>query len=134
MAQIKRKLQPEVDRPDLTPMVDCVFLLLIFFMVATTFIDEAPLFQVELPRAEEARLEQEGVLSIAVTRDGRFSVGDQEVERRGLYRAIRERHERDPVESVIIRADRAAEYEHVISVISALTANGIDGFSLAVDD
>ena len=134
MAQIKRKLQPEVDRPDLTPMVDCVFLLLIFFMVATTFIDEAPLFQVELPRADEATLEQEGVLSIVVTRDGRFSVGDQEVQRGGLYRAIRQRHEREAVESVIIRADRAARYEHVINVVSALNAAGIDGFSLAVED
>ncbi|MEX0744973.1 MAG: biopolymer transporter ExbD [Phycisphaeraceae bacterium] len=134
MAQIKRRLSQKVDTPDLTPMVDCVFLLLIFFMVATTFVEESQLFEVELPRADEADVEEEGVLTIVVTREGRFSVGEEEVDRRSLFRTIRDRHRNEPVRSVIIKGDRAAEYQDIISVISSLQAVDIDGFSLAVHD
>ncbi|OUR73263.1 biopolymer transporter ExbD, partial [Methylophaga sp. 41_12_T18] len=69
---------PKEEQPDvnLTPMIDVVFLLLLFFMVSTSFIRESSL-KVDLPEATgEAMVEQETPIDIIINADGIFTIND----------------------------------------------------------
>ena len=67
MSRIQRKGVTAVQGADLTPMIDVVFLLLVFFMVATNFVEETQQFNVELPKSDEAEtVKAEETLSVVV--------------------------------------------------------------------
>lgn len=75
--KFQRQKREEVS-VNLTPLIDVVFLLLIFFMVSTTFTNEAHL-EVDLPEVSETEVSNlpEDLIDIIITADGNFSVNDQ---------------------------------------------------------
>ncbi len=116
---------------DLTPLIDCVFLLLIFFMVTTVFIHARGL-DVDLPRASQATEQQEKKdINIIVERDGRVEIGGEEV----LPGQLRARIERAMVENrndnVIIQGDRDAAQSRVVEVVDAARGVGVKGIAFA---
>ena len=76
----------------LTPLIDIVFLLLIFFLVATRFSEEDKELDVDLPTASQAQplVAEKEVTRIYVDRDGRFFVGDQLLDQLGVERSLRQ--------------------------------------------
>lgn len=142
---IERRSKRELQGADLTPMIDVVFLLLVFFMVATNFVEETQQYDIELPQAEEAEIvKNENTLSIIVQKfdsDAKledrktFWVQTQVVEHKQLFKEI-EKHMKampdKPTATVVIKADKEARYQDIISVISCLRAQDISNFSLAV--
>ncbi|MBA1149413.1 biopolymer transporter ExbD [Ectothiorhodospiraceae bacterium WFHF3C12] len=127
----RRREEPEIN---LTPLIDIVFLMLIFFMVSTTFLRQAEL-QVALPEASEEPAEaatQPLELTInkqgKVFLDGRPLVNNQtETIRRALVKARDERGELP----LIIRADAGAEHQRVVSALDAAGQAGINRVSIA---
>ncbi len=117
---------------NLTPMIDVVFLLLIFFMVATTFLDPEKEIEVDLPRAESGAASEEELdeLVINVTSDGRILLGAEEVDDGDLRAALRTAASRDPATAVTIRGDRAARHEAIVGVMDACGSAGL--FNLSV--
>lgn len=113
---------------NLTPLIDVVFLLLIFFMVSTTFTKETRL-QLELPSAKgEAALEQPKAIEILISAKGQYQVNDQGLaggDVQALMRAIQKASEGDTMRPVIITADANSPHQ---SVISAMDAAGQLGF------
>ena len=90
----KLRRQQDAIKGDMTPMIDVVFLLLIFFMVATTFVEESRLFKIRLPKADKPRLLQpEDVVTVEISEDGRFFLGGREVARLDVLDAVRQRLE-----------------------------------------
>jgi biopolymer transport protein ExbD len=121
---------------NLTPLIDVVFLLLIFFMVSTTF-DRETRIRVELPEADqEAVTEQEtGPLEVTVDAQGRFYVDQREVVstdiealKRALGKAVEGRRDR-PV--VLITADAKTPHQAVITVMDAASQLGLVDMSFA---
>ena len=115
---------------NLTPLIDVVFLLLIFFMVSTTFTKESRL-QLELPSAEGERLQAEEPdnLEIIVAADGRYSVNgrnlvDSDIDT--LMRAMGDVAGEDREQPVIITADAKSSHQ---SVVTAMDAAGRLGFA-----
>jgi biopolymer transport protein ExbD len=132
-----------VQGADLTPMIDVVFLLLVFFMVATNFVEETQQFDVELPKAEEAEtVKVEQTLSIIVhdfdeTVDPEerivFRVNQVKSKRDQLFKDIKKVIEGETeIKTVVIKADKDARYQDIISVISCLNALEVEHFNLAV--
>jgi biopolymer transport protein ExbD len=121
----QRRQAPDLN---LTPLIDVVFLLLIFFMVSTTF-DKETRIKVELPEAatQDERNEDIKVLDITVDATGRFFVNQKEVintETDTLKRAIeKEAGERRDL-PVIINADANARHQSVIKVMDAASQLG----------
>ena len=113
---------------NLTPLIDVVFLLLIFFMVSTTFTKETRL-QLELPSATgEAALEQPEAIEILISATGQYQVNEQGLpggDVPALKRAIQKAAEGDTMRPVIITADANSPHQ---SVISAMDAAGQLGF------
>ncbi|HUT40980.1 MAG TPA: biopolymer transporter ExbD [Gammaproteobacteria bacterium] len=130
-------LQPgSEDEPDinLTPLIDVVFLLLIFFMVSTTFEHQSRI-QIELPEATaDATAQEDDMLEILVDAQGRYFIGDQQVinsELKTLKTAIRKAVGTRGELPVTIRADANTPHQAVIRVLDATSQLGLTHISLA---
>ena len=117
---------------NLTPMIDVVFLLLIFFMVATTFLDPEREIDLELPEAESGSAAEQELdeIVINVRRDGAIVFRGETWERGAFVAELKRLARIDPETPVTIRGDREAHHQHIVGVMDAC---GVAGFvSLAV--
>ena len=112
---------------ELTPLIDVMFLLLIFFLVATTFHQEERELQIALPYAEAA-----GPISvhlreivINVDRDGRILVGGRVQTPDELRELVEGRVRSNPDQKVAVRGDRETAYANVMRVLDICKASGI---------
>jgi len=123
----KRQSKEEVS-VNLTPLIDIVFLLLIFFMVSTTFTKENHL-TLDLPEAStEAKQTASEVIDIVISASGDYSINDQALVNNSvetLKRAILKTADGRTGVPVIITADAQATHE---SVVKAMDAAGQTGF------
>lgn len=124
------------DEPDvnLTPLIDVVFLLLIFFMVSTTFEHQSRI-QIELPEATASPVEvDEDSIEIIIDAQGRYFIGEEQVvntELKTLKSAISKAvGERETV-PVTIRADAKTPHQAVITALDATSQLGLTHISLA---
>jgi biopolymer transport protein ExbD len=123
--------EPEIN---LTPLIDVVFLLLIFFMVSTTFEHQSRI-QIELPEAtaQPNKAEDES-LEILIDAQGRYFLGDQQVvntELKTLKGAIRKAVGEREAMPVIIRADARTPHQAVVRALDATSQLGLVHISLA---
>ena len=129
--QQEEREEPEVN---LTSLIDVVFLLLIFFMVSTTFERQA-LLRLDLPEASTAEAESiPEVVEFMITDDGRLFVGEQELvdQRRTTVRAaIVRRFAENPEAVLVVRADAEAPHRLVVRVLDSAAAEGIERVSIA---
>jgi len=112
---------------DLTPMIDMVFLLLIFFLVATTFHQSEREMQIALPEAKSSGpiSTQLRELIVNVTADGRVIVEGREVEAETLRSLVSEAVDANPEQKVTIRGDRGTAYANVVAVLDVCKGAGI---------
>ena len=115
---------------DMTPMLDIVFIMLIFFIVTTVFVKEAGI-EVNKPEASQAFLHKNANIFIAVTEDGTVWLDKREVAvdtvRANLERLLTEQ----PTDYVFIQADVKAKHGIVVKVMDQVKAAGIDRISVA---
>ncbi len=129
-----RRRRREEAGVDLTPLIDVVFLLLIFFMVSTTFIRETQL-KIDLPEASGELQEVENdVIEITIDHRGDYAVNGQLLvnsEMDTLLRSLREvLAEREPSVRVIITADANAAHQHVVRAMDAAGRVGLSRVSI----
>ncbi len=126
-----RSEEPEIS---LTPLIDVVFTLIIFFVVTTTF-DERAQLAVDLPRAGEPTVEvDQDPLVIVVNREGRYFIGPNEVlgtDGEALMAAIRAVAGEDRERRVVLRADAQAQHQSVVTAMDALGRLGFSNLSIA---
>lgn len=113
---------------NITPLIDVVFLLLIFFMVSTSFTRETQI-ELELPKASGEQLEIESVVvEVSIDAEGNFYVNKKPLinaKIETLRKAINKVSEGDNSLPLIISADAKAPYQ---SVVAAMDAAGQEGF------
>lgn len=112
---------------DMTPIIDCVFNLLIFFLVATTFQQAEREMSIALPQARSgapvsAMLRE---IVINVDREGRIVTGGRTVSPEELAGVIKSAVAGNPQQKVTVRGDRNAAYAHVVRVLDICKANGV---------
>jgi len=116
---------------DLTPMIDVVFLLLIFFMVSTTF-NVAASLKLELPKSHTAAEEQEPrQLVISIDQDGKLFVQREPVSDKDLRRRILNVTKGSRTFPVILRADADARHKRVVLVMDTLQQLGLSRIGIA---
>jgi len=127
----QRREEPEVN---LTPLIDVVFLLLLFFMLSTTFNRESQL-SVDLPEASaEPSQAPEQALEITVSQQGDYFIGDQKVVNNDpatLRRALSKVAGKRKDIPVVIRADGLAPHQSVVTVMDVAARLGLVRISLA---
>jgi len=128
-----RKVRVEEDATiDMTPMLDIVFIMLIFFIVTTVFVKEAGV-SVNKPNGDLAVMPKNANIFIAVTEDGKVWIDKNEVDvdlvRANLERLMAEQ----PSDVIIIQADKEAEHGLVVEVMDQIKMAGIDRISIATE-
>jgi biopolymer transport protein ExbD len=122
---------------NLTPMIDCVFLLLIFFLVATQLADEERELDVKLPTASEAMplVARPKELFINIDREGRYVVSNQQIDARQLEETIRQSTVNNPMrQAVQIRADKRSPLEASVLVFNLCKKHGIRDYAITTDN
>jgi len=129
-----RKFRREEMSVNLTPLIDVVFLLLIFFMVTTTFREESEI-EIDLPQASNQPVEQVGnPLEVVIDRDGRFYIDQKLVintQLDTLKRALRKAKGDRKNPSVIISADANSPHQSVVTAMDAARQIGLVRMSIA---
>ena len=120
-------LSTEENEPalNLTPLMDIMFLLVIFFAVSTTF-KVFPGISVDLPGAEsEAIQEEEKSLTAILTEKGEILIDGERIEEGKLDDTLRARQEESPISLFILEADRRAQHGQVVLLMDAAKQAGI---------
>lgn len=127
------------DAPDitLTPLIDVVFLLLIFFMVSTTFSHYSEL-QIELPEAgSEEQQEKEDVIEIAIDARGRYFVNGRQLvntQLNTLKQAMTESAAGREAPPIVISADAKTPHQSVVTAMDAARQLGFVHLSFATSE
>ncbi|HKJ04435.1 MAG TPA: biopolymer transporter ExbD [Geopsychrobacteraceae bacterium] len=127
-----RRRIKEAPRVDLTPMVDVVFLLLIFFMISTTFIETQGL-SITLPKASPTILQhQSGKVQVFLSREGKIFLQDEEVSFETLQTELALYH--DPAQTMfLLMADREAQHGGVVQLMNLAKESGFEKLAIATE-
>ena len=109
---------------NVTSLIDVLFILLIFFMVTSNFIEQ-PGMKLELPETktqEVARVEQ---LTVFVSKDGEIFINDQPVELASLAAQLDQYIVQDDEQTLILKADRAASHGLIVQIMDAAKQRGL---------
>lgn len=131
MAKFGQNPEPEDEAAiDISPLIDCIFILLIFFIVTTTFVEETGI-EVDKPQAASATdLEKQSVM-IAVTSEGQIVYGGKEIGMTGVQPTVRRFVEKDEATPVIIQVDEKAPSGLFVRVIDEAKLGGAAKVSVA---
>jgi biopolymer transport protein ExbD len=122
----------------LIPLIDCIFFLLMFFMVATSFKQDKPVkpqkeLPVVLPAAQaslDAARAAAAPLVLAVDQKGRVYVGDERVTVQGLHDVLKREAARDPQRRIRIDGDEQVPYQHIVHVLDLCQFEGFTNIAL----
>lgn len=116
--------------PDILPMIDVVFFLLVFFMIFTT-IKTTPLgLDVELPKAVTGNPQDTSSFEVVVDKNGLFYVSGKTVTGAELRQALDQRLRVNPDVFVVVKADKEVMYEHVVNALDHI--RGVGGYKLGL--
>ena len=101
---------------EMSPLIDCVFILLIFFIVTTTFVEETGV-DVRKPRASTAQALEKDSILIALTADGEVRYGGREIGVGGVRREVTRILAGDPEIPVVIQADKDSRTELLVRIV-----------------
>ena len=128
-----RRARREVSRVDLTPLIDIIFQLVLFFMVTTTFIT-APGIQVDLPRSSAQTIfRDQHDINIWVTAEGEVYIDQRAVDWQALDARLEEAVARDEDTLVIIKADAHVDHGRVVTIMDLARGKGLSRLAIATD-
>ena len=117
----------DADGPNLTPVIDVVFLLLIFFLVATRYDQEERELDIDLPEVTQAQpLSMTQELIINITEDGKYRVVRKDFSEEQLASLISRAKENNPHQSVLIRGDGDSSLKFAVRVMGLCNKAGMD--------
>ena len=118
---------------EMTPLIDVVFLLIIFFMVSTVFVDFSRRMEINLPSSKSSIIDEKPkTLEIEMSKDKKIFLAGKPITILGLEQALRKLDVKGRKQTAIIKADKLLPYGEVIQVMGLLQKAGIPDISVAV--
>jgi biopolymer transport protein ExbD len=130
-ARRHRPAQEETEL-DMTPMLDIVFIMLIFFIVTTSFVKESGV-TVNTPLAATTTEQENANIFIAITAAGEVWIDRRPVDPRAVRTIVARLHADNPEGSVIIQSDAKAATGTLVDVMDQVRLAGVDGIAIAAD-
>ena len=118
---------------DLTPMLDVVFIMLIFFIVTASFVKEAGV-DVNRPNAETAEQQNRGNIMIAIRPNGEVWVDRRPVDVRALRANVERLRAENPEGTVVILADKESQTGLLVEVMDQVRLAGVTNVAIAADE
>lgn len=131
----RRRTRIEERPPELmlSPMIDMIFLLLVFFIVSTMYMSDIKTIPIRLPVASHSESVSNSNFSVTIKNDGSIYLDDKPIDMNSLVANAAIESKRDNAFSVIIRAEDEAAYKTVIQLLDRLKGAGVTRFGLATD-
>ena len=117
---------------DMTPMLDIVFIMLIFFIVTTSFVKESGV-TVSTPQEDSATSQENANIFIAITAEGEVWIDRRPVDSRSVRAIVARLHADNPEGSVIIQSDGEASTRMLVEVMDQVRLAGVEGIAIAAD-
>ena len=124
------KQESAAESVNMTPLIDMVFILLIFFLVTASFTKESGI-DVDRPTAQTAVREEQGSMIIGVSKNGEIWIDNQQIEMRSVRAHVEHIHAQNPEGTVIILADRTAMTGTTVEVLDQVRLAGVTNVSIA---
>jgi biopolymer transport protein ExbD len=128
----KRSARTDDTTVDLTPMLDVVFILLIFFIVTASFVKEAGL-EVNRQYASSAEPQDTGNILIAISPQGDVWIDKRRVDVRAVRANIERLHAENPQGAVVVQADKDSKNGVLVQVLDAARQAGVEDVSIAAE-
>ena len=128
----RRGRRAEQSEVNLTPMLDVVFIMLIFFIVTASFVKEAGI-EITRPPAATAVRQERGNIMVAITANDQIWIDRRQVDPRFVRANIERLHAENPQGSVVIQADKDSKNGLLVQVMDAARLAGIKSVSLAAE-
>ena len=128
----RRTRDRDTSEVNLTPMLDVVFIMLIFFIVTASFVKEAGI-DISRPPAATAERKERGNILIAITANDQIWIDRRHVDPRSVRANIERMHAENPQGSVVIQADEKSENGLLVRVMDAARLAGVKSVSLAAE-
>jgi biopolymer transport protein ExbD len=125
-----RKQQATID---LTPMLDVVFIMLIFFIVTASFVKESGI-EVNRPDAPTAVKQEKANILVAISANNEIYIDRRRVDPRSVRANIERLHAENPQGSVVIQADEDSNTKTLVLVMDSSRQAGVDNVSLAAEN
>ncbi len=126
-----RKKRREIIGLEITPLVDVIFLLLIFFMLSTTFV-VSPGIRINLPKAKSEPVRHEPKeLRIKIDAKGATYLGNRRASPEDLEARFREAARANPDTLVVVEADEATAHKYVVDVMDRAKSAGLHRLAIA---
>ena len=133
MRRLARHNEEEGAEIDLTPMLDVVFIMLIFFIVTATFVKESGI-DVNRPDAATAVKQEKANILIAINAKNEIWIDRRRVDIRSVRPNIERLHAENPQGSVVIQADKESKTETLIKVMDASRSAGVFNVAIAAQE
>ena len=128
-----RKEEEDNFAMEMTPLIDVVFLLIIFFMVSTVFVDFSRHMDINLPTSKSSVIDEESkTLEVGMSQDKQIFLAGKKTTILGLQGYLEKLDVKTKKQTAIIRADKVLPYGEVIEVMGLLQKAGIPDISVAV--
>ncbi len=131
MRRRRSKIQDE-EEVNLTPMLDVVFILLIFFIVTASFVKESGM-DINRPDAATAVRKERGNILVAITPSGQIWIDRRQIDVRAVRANIERLHAENPQGAVVIQADRESKTGLLVEVMDAAKLAGVENISIAAE-
>ena len=128
----RRVRNREESEVNLTPMLDVVFIMLIFFIVTASFVKEAGI-DITRPPAATAERKERGNILVAITANDQIWIDRRQVDARSIRANIERLHAENPQGSVVIQADTDSKNGLLVRVMDAARLAGVKSVSLAAE-
>jgi biopolymer transport protein ExbD len=128
----QRKSSVEEAEVDLTPMLDVVFIMLIFFIVTASFVKESGM-DVNRPDASTAVVKPRGNILVAITPNGQIWIDKRQVDVRSVRANIERLYAENPQGAVVIQADTDSKNGLLVAVMDAAKLAGVENISIAAE-
>lgn len=122
----------EENEINMTPMLDVVFIMLIFFIVTTSFVKESGV-SVNRPTAASAKVVQKGNIIVAIKPDGEIWIDKRAIDLRAVKANIQRLFAQNPQSSVVIVSDKEAKTGILVKVMDQIRQAGVQNVSIAAE-
>jgi biopolymer transport protein ExbD len=129
----KRVRQEEEADIDITPMLDIVFIMLIFFIVTATFVKESGI-DVTRPDAETAVKQNRVAILIAIRDNNEVWINRRQVDLASVRANVEKLHAENPQGGAVIQADREAETGVLVEIMDQVRLAGVGAISIAAEE
>jgi len=117
---------------DLTPLLDVSFIILIFFILTTTFTDENRL-AIEKPKASGEKISQSDVIKIVINKDNILYFQNNLINPKSLKKRLIKELEKRPMSSLVIEADQNSKLSIFVLVVDTAKSVGIENITISTD-